>query len=343
MTPWRTAQSLHSRIPAFSDCEGGEWCAAFVWRGIESARTRVYRPGKSMTSLVSACLPQPFSVVCTVREVLSSVYSIVVQESMPFQGPERTYLFIDGAYAQDIYRRAMESVFGVAGEISVQAILSQVQPFRTYYYDCLDETKRDAETDVEFRTRLDSQERYFEELRSLRGVHLQLGTLTGAKRRRQKEVDVLLAVDMMTHGFNQNMTRAVLLSGDLDFRPVVDALVRRGVFVEIWYEKTTTAKELYWAADLGQPLDWHTIRNWSDSSFLSTHALPRETSAHSSIAGVLVRSGTFQGRAAEIIKPSPGPFILKVHRVEGIVWMEHEDQRVLDGYFSVMNGPIDWR
>jgi uncharacterized LabA/DUF88 family protein len=51
---------------------------------------------------------------------------------------------------------------------------------------------------------------------------------------------------MLRHGFDGNMEKAVLLAGDLDFRPIVEALVRRGVFVEVWYEKNSAAQELWW-------------------------------------------------------------------------------------------------
>src|SRR5216684_2723392 len=72
--------------------------------------------------------------------------------------------------------------------------------------------------------------------------------------RREKEVDILLATDMLTHGFNGSMGNAVLLSGDLDFRPIVEALVRHGVFVEVWYHRSSIARELPGAADFGREI-----------------------------------------------------------------------------------------
>ena len=35
----------------------------------------------------------------------------------------------------------------------------------------------------------------------------------------------MIAVDMLTHPFDRNMERATLLAGDLDFKPLLDALV----------------------------------------------------------------------------------------------------------------------
>jgi uncharacterized LabA/DUF88 family protein len=263
------------------------------------------------------------------------------------------YLFIDGANAQNIYSTAMNAVFGVVGELSIPKIVEHANPFRTYYYDCLDDSRKDRESGLEFDRRLQSQETYYEKIRSLRGVHLQLGTLTGSRRgrqkeaRRQKEVDVLLSVDMLTHGFNRNMSRAILLSGDLDFRPVVEALVRGGVFVEVWYEKTTGSKELYWAADLGRPLDWNTLYVWSTDAFLAEHRLPEgiSTSSGDYLMVPQIGSGTFQGGNVDLLSSSDrGPFILHATRPNGNngCW-KHTDRNVLLAYFSAMHGPVVWK
>src|SRR5258708_30770666 len=83
------------------------------------------------------------------------------------------------------------------------------------------------------------------------------------KEPRQKEVDILLAVDMLTHGFNGSMQKAVLVAGDLDFRRIVEALVRNGVFVEIWYRRTSIAPDLPGAADFGQEIRFRRLYEWS--------------------------------------------------------------------------------
>lgn len=113
--------------------------------------------------------------------------------------------------------------------------------FARNYYDCLDDAQKDGESKSAFDARVESQRTYLSKIGSLPGVHLRTGTVMG-RQRRQKEVDVLLAVDMLTHGSNGSMGQAVLLAGDLDFRPVVDALVRTGVYVVVWYEKTAAPK-----------------------------------------------------------------------------------------------------
>src|SRR5208282_399254 len=91
-------------------------------------------------------------------------------------------------------------------------------------------------------------------------------------------VDVQLAVDMLTHGFSRNMSKAVLLSGDLDFRPIVEALIRAGVFVEIWYENESAAKELFGAADFGRELTFQDFYSMSDEKFTRENPLPERAS-----------------------------------------------------------------
>ncbi len=59
----------------------------------------------------------------------------------------------------------------------------------------------------------------------------------------------MIAVDMLTHSFRRNMHEATLLTGDLDFKPLVDALVQEGTFVTLWYPPGETSKELIAAAD----------------------------------------------------------------------------------------------
>jgi uncharacterized LabA/DUF88 family protein len=254
-----------------------------------------------------------------------------------------TYLFIDGAYAQQIYHKAMESVFGEPGELDPALIAKQAGAFRTYYYDCPEDLPRVSEVDVEFDARLAEQEKFFAKIRSLRGVHLQLGTMKGLRRRSQKEVDVLLAVDMLTHGFNRNMTRAVLVAGDLDFRPIVEALVRGGIFVEIWYEKESTADELPWAADFEYSLPWHELWLWSSRAFTAGHSLPYQSHARPGRDTTVLRDGLLDGRNVTVHRTvGVGSCLLNYESVPAQLWLQHEDHKVLERYFEKVYGEVSW-
>ena len=83
----------------------------------------------------------------------------------------------------------------------------------------IDEQRKDEDA-ADFAIREKAQRDEFNSIRSLAGFHVIEGTLSA---KRQKEVDVALAVDMLTHAFNHNMGWAHLIAGDLDFRPLVQA------------------------------------------------------------------------------------------------------------------------
>lgn len=254
-----------------------------------------------------------------------------------------TYLFIDGAYLRQAHDEAMHSVFGVPGDLAIERVHDHAQAFRTYYYDC-EEVLKPGESEADFSARTKPQAEFFSRVQSLKAVHLQLGSLKG-RRRRQKEVDILLAVDMLTHGFNRNMSRAVLVAGDLDFRPVVEALVRGGVFVEVWYDKNSRAAELPLAADFGAEISWHTLYKYNTEAFCESHKPPRHLQGGAEelpILNVLAR-GSFEGGPAKIVDyPSRYSKILSVELTSGVLWFEHSDEKVLKGYFARLYGPVEW-
>jgi len=257
-----------------------------------------------------------------------------------------TYLFIDGEYLRLIYVSAMQRVFQVDGEINFDWIKQQARAKRAFLYDCIDDERRSGEVEADFLQRVEAQESYFRKIGDLNGFHIRQGSLRGSpKKRRQKEVDVLLAVDMLTHGYDGNMEKAVLLAGDLDFRPVVEALVRRGVFVEIWYEPKSAAVELPGAADYGRGLDFISIYEWGTDQFKSVCQIPRSNhQTNPEIGGAAtLRVGQHQGRNVYLMKQDASfNFLLRVEWNHGLAWYAHADKDILERYFTTVFGPITW-
>ena len=144
-----------------------------------------------------------------------------------------TYIFVDGGYLQRAHAESVAPWFGSETEIDLSSALARLAQLSTlddiwgpmayspnggtriFYYDCLDEDRRGNETDREFSLRLDQQNNRLQELRDINDCHIRLGTLKGRKRREQKEVDVLIAVEMMAHAARGNMQKAVLVTGEL--------------------------------------------------------------------------------------------------------------------------------
>jgi len=254
-----------------------------------------------------------------------------------------TYLFIDGEYQRRIYREAMQSF---DGEINFPMLKQQAVAKRVFFYDCLDDVKRPGESEPDFNTRVAAQESLFDGIRALPGFPVRLGTLRGApKKPRQKEVDVLLAVAMLTHGFDGNMEKAILIAGDLDFRPIVEALVRRGVFVEVWYDRRSIARELSWAADFGREMDFFHLHSWSTEAFKSGHPTPGlYVGPQTPPSAALEKIGTVGDSPAHLSLHN-GRYYLQIDnfRGAGVYTFADADLSRLVLLVEIMAGPVQWR
>lgn len=145
---------------------------------------------------------------------------------------EIKYLFIDGAYFRKVLEHFSHSFFdGKQIPIAYHSIAADF--YKTFYYDCLSPRKK-AEDGEDYKARIKPQEEFFDSLRMLNGVHVYEGTSAGEEGKiRQKKVDTMIAVDMLTHSFRGNMDKATLLTGDLDFKPLVDALIQQGMYITL--------------------------------------------------------------------------------------------------------------
>ena len=79
---------------------------------------------------------------------------------------------------------------------------------------------------------------------------------------------------MFRHATSRVIDKAVLVTGDLDFRPVVESLVQLGVVVQLAYDPLVTAKELQHAADLRMPLNVDLWMQFCSNKFQKSHPMP---------------------------------------------------------------------
>src|SRR5881409_2788863 len=118
----------------------------------------------------------------------------------------QTYLFIDGGYLQKHYAESVQRWFGEDAEIDFNQVKGSFHAQKCFYYDCLDDIRGEGEDKASFVKRITRQENSFNKIREVVGTHVRLGSLTGtAKHKRQKKVDILLAVDMMNHASRKNL------------------------------------------------------------------------------------------------------------------------------------------
>lgn len=213
------------------------------------------------------------------------------------------YLFIDGGCLRTFLDTVSSTYFSNTPiELDYRSLSSGFE--KTFYYDCLPPKKPD-ETDDDYEARMQPEEEFFNRLRLLDGYHVYEGTTQRRRRRgpEQKQVDIMIAVDMLSHSHRRNMHRATLLTGDLDFKPLIEALVDHGMHVTLWYPPGTTSRELVYAADSRVALNVKAIHNWATPDFRARHPLPKATSRNSKVVTIELPIETWrnrQGREVEL-------------------------------------------
>ncbi len=130
---------------------------------------------------------------------------------------------------------------------------------RCYFYYCAPWMSPEP-TEGEKR-RMEEHNVFMDELGALERWSVRLGKLQ--KRREgykeifeQKRVDVLLSVDMVRHAAAGHVQHAIILAGDSDFIPAIEAVKDSGATVTLWHgEANTVHKDLLGLADIDHTLD----------------------------------------------------------------------------------------
>ena len=137
---------------------------------------------------------------------------------------------------------------------------------RAYYYNALpnlkdlDNIKDQKERDnleKKMKEIIQKNEPRFDAIRLLDMFDVRLGRLVYSKNGepRQKGVDSLIAIDMLSKAFKKDYDEAVLVAGDSDFVEVVKAVKDAGVKVAGAFFKENTSKELIQSFDKQIVLD----------------------------------------------------------------------------------------
>jgi uncharacterized LabA/DUF88 family protein len=262
--------------------------------------------------------------------------------------PETTYLFIDGSYLRRYYTESVRQWFGFDGEIDFTLVKQQYSARKSFYYDCLDDIKREGENETDFNLRVEKQEAFFNKIREVTGSHVRLGSLTGtAKNKRQKEVDILLAVDMLNHAVRQNMNRAVLLAGDRDFKPVVESLVQMGIFVDVVGDKRHTSKDLAWSADTFTGISFSEYYQWSAESHRKKHPVNILHINMPPADSKVIQKGLVGGKNLTLYKSDTNNnfyiFVEAFHNENSNLTLQFHDLNQLKLYFELQYGKVDWQ
>lgn len=149
--------------------------------------------------------------------------------------------FIDGGYLREELKR----LFGnddLAHTPFIELLKDELksnfflETIRVYYYDG-DPDPADP--------KYQDKKAYLVKIKSLSGFELRLGSVKKIEDRfRQKGVDGLIAIDMLSKAYQDHYDIAVLIAGDEDIKPVVDAVKDAGKRVYGVFFSQHISKEL---------------------------------------------------------------------------------------------------
>jgi uncharacterized LabA/DUF88 family protein len=257
------------------------------------------------------------------------------------------YLFVDAGHLRANFERVTQLWCGTVGEFNPAQLRSLFGVQKVFYYDSIDDAVRPGESDSDYAARIDKQERFFREVSSVYATHVRLGSISGTgKKRRQKEVDILIAVDAMNHAVRQNMDHVILLTGDRDFTPLVETLVQLGLIVEVAGDLHFTSDALKEAADHYRPL---TLNSYLQ--LMPTHgqrAVPAGFSLTSQPANRPDDERRAQGHIGQydcvLFQPDPEKLLLSMTRREHAmhVWVARDELARLKLFLQLEHGDASW-
>ena len=175
----------------------------------------------------------------------------------------RAAIFIDGGYIQSQFKHHnIEPDYEEIADHLLEPLRQQVplDLLRCYYYYCAPWMGPEpTEADVK---RMENHKEFVNDIENLDRWSMRLGKLEkrwdGKKEYfEQKRVDVLLSVDLVRHAAAGHIQHAVILAGDSDFVPAVEAAKEHGVTVSLWCGNFRTVhKDLIALADEVHSLRW---------------------------------------------------------------------------------------
>ncbi len=160
----------------------------------------------------------------------------------------RAAVFIDNGYLTSVLKREFDRPRISFERFSDELVEAGYERLRTYLYHCMPyqgspPTREESE-------RYGRASSWIASLRRLPRFEIRLGRL--AKRGEsfeQKRVDVLLSVDLVRMSWDHQIQKAVVVTGDSDFVPAVQAAKDAGVLTHLFYSAASVHDELRDAFD----------------------------------------------------------------------------------------------
>ena len=151
-----------------------------------------------------------------------------------------TAVFIDGAYLEKVLQHDHAKAQINFGKLADTMVGEGNELLRAYYYHC--PPYRGSPPSEDEHERYRKRQGFFTALGHIPRFEVRLGRLAfrgldenGNQIFQQKRVDIMLGVDMVLLALKQRVSKVVLLSGDSDFTPAVEAVKAEGVLTTVWH------------------------------------------------------------------------------------------------------------
>lgn len=160
---------------------------------------------------------------------------------------QREAIFIDGSYLDTIVRTELKDKRLNYASFIRSLRSDKYEHLRTYYYHCRPLSKSEGGGSEDIRKKMN---KFFSGLEKLPKFEIKFGELkiyNGFPK--QKGVDVQLSVDLVRLSCRRHIQKAVIVAGDQDFKPAVQAAKDAGVLVKLIYSPKSISDKLLKTCD----------------------------------------------------------------------------------------------
>ncbi|MEK6913416.1 MAG: NYN domain-containing protein [Nanoarchaeota archaeon] len=156
---------------------------------------------------------------------------------------EKCAIFIDGGYLNRINRDYFDSssidYLKLCDEICNTLKLTRL---RTYYYNSMPIIRKGNKEDEKKHSKM---QLFFASLKRLPRFEVKLGRLQliGGQFK-QKMIDVLMSLDIVSMCFDNQIQQAILIAGDSDFIPAIKKAKDCGAIIHLFYHPKSVHNEM---------------------------------------------------------------------------------------------------
>jgi uncharacterized LabA/DUF88 family protein len=156
-------------------------------------------------------------------------------------------IMIDGGYLDKVMAHDFANAHLDIGKLGDE-LAGGMERLRTYYYHCM--PFQSTTPTPEERRRYSGMDAYISKLKKLPRFQFRQGKLQKiGNEYRQKRVDIWMAVDLVRMSSQKQIDKAVLMTGDSDLVPAIEAARDCGVIVVLFYSPNSRHDELLQACD----------------------------------------------------------------------------------------------